>query len=432
VGGKTLKRATQTGLLLGTSGVISGLTTSAGVSGALSDETGSGALVFGTSPAITTSLTTPSTTFALVNTTATTVNFAGAATTLNVGAAATMVLNLGGSTSAAELRFLEPSGSGVNYTAFKVAAQAGNITYTLPVTVGGAGTFLRDAAGDGTLSWATPGGSGTVTVVGAGSLTSTALVTGGGTTTLQTPAATATMDASGNILTPGSVSTGVGGSIAGSFTSTEGTAPSLTANAFSIYSPADVAAGGLAYVLPAAAATGVLLATNSSGVMTISHNATTGTGNVVFSASPTLTGTIAAASQTLSGSLTVAGGAITNNVVQNSQSAAYTTVLADAGKQILHPTADNNARTFTIDSNANVAYPVGTCITFINQINTVTIAITSDTLVLAGAGTTGSRTLAANGIATAIKITSTIWLINGTGLTFIIFVRRRRRLEDLG
>jgi len=104
-------------------------------------------------------------------------------------------------------------------------------------------------------------------------------------------------------------------------------------------------------------------------------------------------------------------------IPQNSQSAAYTTVLADRGKHILHPTADNNARTFTIDSNANVPYPIGTAITFINQINTVTIAITSDTLTLMSAGTTGSRTLAANGIATAIKVASTSWVISGTGLT---------------
>lgn len=102
---------------------------------------------------------------------------------------------------------------------------------------------------------------------------------------------------------------------------------------------------------------------------------------------------------------------------QNSQSAAYTTVAADANKHILHPTADNNARTFTIDSNANVPYPIGTSITFVNQINTVTIAITSDTLTLAGAGSTGSRTLAASGIATALKIAATSWIISGTGLT---------------
>jgi hypothetical protein len=104
-------------------------------------------------------------------------------------------------------------------------------------------------------------------------------------------------------------------------------------------------------------------------------------------------------------------------VPQNSKSAAYTTVLSDAQKHILHPTADNNARTFTIDSNANVPYPIGTVITFVNQINTVTIAITSDTLTLAGAGTTGSRALGANGIATALKVSSTGWLISGTNLT---------------
>ena len=47
----------------------------------------------------------------------------------------------------------------------------------------------------------------------------------------------------------------------------------------------------------------------------------------------------------------------------------------------------------------------------------ITIAITSDTLILAGAGTTGSRTLAASGIATAYKMISTRWIITGTGLT---------------
>lgn len=106
------------------------------------------------------------------------------------------------------------------------------------------------------------------------------------------------------------------------------------------------------------------------------------------------------------------------NIPQNSQSAAYTTVLADRGKHILHPSTDANARTFTIDSNANVAYPTGTAITFINMTSqVVTIAITSDTMYLAGTGTTGSRSLAQYGVATAIKIDSTHWVISGTGLT---------------
>ena len=106
------------------------------------------------------------------------------------------------------------------------------------------------------------------------------------------------------------------------------------------------------------------------------------------------------------------------NIPQNSKSAAYTTILTDSGKHLYHPASDNNARTFTIDSNANVAYPIGTAITFVNLINTVTIAITSDTMYLAGtAGTTGSRTLAAYGTATALKIDTTTWIISGSGLS---------------
>ena len=104
---------------------------------------------------------------------------------------------------------------------------------------------------------------------------------------------------------------------------------------------------------------------------------------------------------------------------QNSQSAAYTLVLADAGKHILHPAADTTARTFTIPANSSVAFPIGTGITFVNQnaAGVITIAITTDTMRFAGTGTTGSRTLAANGIATALKITSTEWIINGIGLS---------------
>lgn len=106
------------------------------------------------------------------------------------------------------------------------------------------------------------------------------------------------------------------------------------------------------------------------------------------------------------------------NVPIASKSAAYTTVLADSGKVIFHPSTDANARTFTIDSNANVAYALGTVLTFINMTSqAVTIAITSDTMYLAKDGTTGNRTLAQYGMATALKMTSTTWIISGSGLT---------------
>jgi hypothetical protein len=103
---------------------------------------------------------------------------------------------------------------------------------------------------------------------------------------------------------------------------------------------------------------------------------------------------------------------------QNSQSAAYTLVLADSGKTIFHPTTDANVRTFTIPANSSVAFPIGTAVSFINMTSqVVTIAITTDTMYLSSAGTTGSRSLAQYGSATAIKMTTTTWLISGSGLT---------------
>lgn len=170
-------------------------------------------------------------------------------------------------------------------------------------------------------------------------------------------------------------------------------------------------AGASPTVLGSLGTTTTVLHGNAAGAPTF---------GAVVSADMNITTTTCTAPQVLTAiSATGTGTCATIPVTQNSQSAAYTTVLGDAGKQIYHPGADTTARTWTIDSNANVAYPIGTVITFINDTSggVITIAITSDTLVLAGAGSTGSRTLAASGIATAIKMTSTRWMINGTGLT---------------
>jgi hypothetical protein len=147
----------------------------------------------------------------------------------------------------------------------------------------------------------------------------------------------------------------------------------------------------------------------------------TGSGNNVLSTSPTLVTPLLGTPTSGNLSNCTADGTDSvgfKNIPINSQSAAYTAVLADAGKVIFHPSTDANARTFTIPANSSVAYPLGTAITFINMTSqAVTIAITTDTMYLSSAGTTGSRTLAQYGSATAIKITSTTWLISGSGLT---------------
>lgn len=62
-------------------------------------------------------------------------------------------VTIGGGTAASEVRFLEPSASGANYTAVKVQAQAGDITYTLPAANATNGVLLND--GSGGLTWDT-------------------------------------------------------------------------------------------------------------------------------------------------------------------------------------------------------------------------------------------------------------------------------------
>jgi len=60
---------------------------------------------------------------------------------------------IGGGTSATAFRYLEPSGSGTNYSSFKAVAQSANINYSLPPTVAVAGAVLTDVAGNGVLTW---------------------------------------------------------------------------------------------------------------------------------------------------------------------------------------------------------------------------------------------------------------------------------------
>jgi hypothetical protein len=78
----------------------------------------------------------------------------------------------------------------------------------------------------------------------------------------------------------------------------------------------------------------------------------------------------------------------------------------------------SGGNTFTIPANSAKAWAVGTTLHIFNiGSGTLTIALTSDTLKLAGTASTGSRTLAVNGVATAEKVASTTWIISGVGLS---------------
>jgi hypothetical protein len=104
-------------------------------------------------------------------------------------------------------------------------------------------------------------------------------------------------------------------------------------------------------------------------------------------------------------------------VSQNAQTGNYTLATTDIGKHIYHASGAG-AAVYTIPANGTVPFEIGTTFTFINMSTTApTIAITTDTMYLAGTGSTGTRTLAQYGMATAIKMTATTWIISGSGLT---------------
>jgi hypothetical protein len=161
------------------------------------------------------------------------------------------------------------------------------------------------------------------------------------------------------------------------------------------------------------------LGTPSSANLASAVTDETGSGALVFATSPTLV--TPALGTPASGNLESCTADGTNavgfkTIPQNVQTGNYTLVLADSGKHIYR--GSGSAATWTIPANGSVAYPVGTALTFINYSATsVSIAITTDTMRLSPAGTTGTRTLAQYGSATAIKVDSTNWIISGSGLT---------------
>ena len=394
-----------------------GTPSSANLAAAVTGETGSGALVFATSPTLVTpALGTPASgNFSSGTFTWPTFNqntsgtAAGLSATLAVGSGGTGVTTSTGTGST--VLSASPTFTGIPAAP---TASTGTNTTQIATTAFVQNQIGAISAGVVSFSGGSTGLTPATATSGAITLGGTLAVANGGTGTA----------------TPGLVQ--------GTNVTITGTWPNQTINSTNgggtVTAVSVVSANGLAGTSSGGATPALTLSTSITGVLkgngTAISAAVAGTDYVTPTGTETLTNKtltspvlttpqLGTPSQGVLSSCTVDG---TNEVgykiiPQNSQSTNYTTVLADSGKYIFHPSTDANARTFTIPANASVAYPIGTAISFVNMTaNDVTIAITSDTMYLS-TGATGSRTLAQYGSATALKMTSTTWLITGSNLT---------------
>jgi hypothetical protein len=124
----------------------------------------------------------------------------------------------------------------------------------------------------------------------------------------------------------------------------------------------------------------------------------------------TVSGSITGIAATATGTSTASSLGYLGMPVNSQSGSTYAVVVGDLGKVIYFSA--------TCTATIPASLPVGSSIAFVAGTGaTITIAQASDSMYLGGTGTTGSRTLAAYGMATAIKMAATVWFINGTGLT---------------
>jgi hypothetical protein len=105
-------------------------------------------------------------------------------------------------------------------------------------------------------------------------------------------------------------------------------------------------------------------------------------------------------------------------VPQVLKNANATLDLASTGKHWYHSPADTSARSWTIPPQADVAFPDGHIVTFVNDNPTYAVNIVQGsgvTLYLVGPYTTGNMTINPGGACTLLRVGENRWAVSGKG-----------------
>jgi hypothetical protein len=121
------------------------------------------------------------------------------------------------------------------------------------------------------------------------------------------------------------------------------------------------------------------------------------------------------------GTLNIAGGLYLNGaqvyvgIPSTTTTASRSTTSADSNTSIYATTTAGMTITIT---GGPTTHPVGTAVSFFNRTGgSISIAMSTDSMFFAGVGSTGTRTLANYGQATAYHASAGVWVISGAGLT---------------
>jgi len=133
--------------------------------------------------------------------------------------------------------------------------------------------------------------------------------------------------------------------------------------------------------------------------------------------------TVTASGAPNSHGLVVTGDMLLNGVSisilgRNVRNSDYTFSMEDVSGFVYH--TDAGANTYTIPDNTDLPFTIGTPITISLGGTSGNVTITPGGSVLlrqAGTTNTGARTLAANAMATLLKVDTDEWVINGVGVT---------------